>query len=138
VELEVELEDGADHEEEVDRLEEAGAEELGVMLLVVGGAGFEELDGGGGGGGGADEELAGADAFEPSVLNTTMLADLPLGTVTTQKLAPPTPSALSGLSTPFMSMVEGSILHGVPLHPPPGHSMLTPYVGLVVPSAQPV
>lgn len=139
LELGLELEDGADHEDDDVRLEEAGAEELEATLLELGGAGFDDVEEGAGA---ADdlggEELEGADALEPSVLNTTMLADLPLGTVTTQKLAPPTPSALTGLSTPFTSMVEGSILHGTPLHPPSGHSILTPYVGLTLLNAQSV
>jgi hypothetical protein len=69
-----------------------------VALLEVGGAGFEEVDDEGGAADDLDDdELEGADAFEPSVLNTTMLADWPLGTVTTQKSAPPSPSALTGL-----------------------------------------
>jgi len=124
LELELELEDGADHAEDDDRLEETGAEELDGVLLDVGGADFEVDEGDGAADDDLDEELG--DALEPSVWNTTMLADLPFGTVTTQKLAPPTPVVLTGLSTPLTSIVEGSILHGMPLHPPPGHSMLTP------------
>ena len=125
LELELELEDGADHAEDDDRLEEVRVEELDKVLLDVVGAGFEvDEDGDGAADDGLDEELG--DALEPSVWNTTILADLPFGTVTTQKLAPPTPVVLTGLSTPLTSIVEGSILHGMPLHPPPGHSMLTP------------
>lgn len=81
--------------------------------------------------GAAADDLTGevpdeGDAVEPSVLKTTMFAEPPLGTVTTQKLAPPTPVAATGLSTPFTSTLEGSIAHGRPLQPPPGHSIFTP------------
>jgi hypothetical protein len=75
--------------------------------------------------------LLAALATEPSVLKTTMLAVEPLGIVTTQKLAPPAPDAWLALVTPPMPSVDGLMEHGVPLHPPPSHSILTPNVGLV-------
>lgn len=65
----------------------------------------------------------------PSMLKTTMLACLPLGTVTTQKLASPTPVALTGLLTPPTPSVPGLMEQGKPLQPPPGHSILRPNVG---------
>lgn len=113
-----------------------------LLLEVDGGCEDEEMDVDEGGGDDVlafeDEGLAEEDASEPSVLNMTMLAVWPEGTVTTQKLAPPSPVVASGLSTSLMPMLEGSILHGVPLHPPPGHSMLSPNVGFVVPREEPV
>jgi hypothetical protein len=145
LELELELEDGADHDDdEIVRLEEkAGAGELERLLLldVVGAGLVVEVVGGGGGGAAEldlDGELEGEVALDPSVWKTTMLADLPLGTVTTQKLAPPTPSALTGLLTPLISIFDGSISQGVPLQPPPGHSIRTPYDGLTLPRGQSV
>jgi len=91
-----------------------------------------------GGGGATDDGASGAGPpSEPSTLKTTMLAVLPLGTVTTQKLAPPTPVALTGLFTPFVPSVEGWMAQGRPLHPPPGHSILMPKFGGVSLSEQP-
>jgi len=78
-----------------------------------------------GGGGAADE----TGPVDPSVLNTTILAVFPLGTVTTQKEAPPTPMALTGLSTPPIPLLAGLMPHGIPLQPPPGQSILMPYAG---------
>ena len=75
---------------------------------------------------------------EPSVLKTTMFADWPEGTVTTQNAAPPAPFAESGLSNPPIPSVAGLIAQGKPLHPPWGHSILTPNVGFVPASADPV
>jgi hypothetical protein len=109
------------------------------VVLVVGccvEVGVEEVVGAAEVVGFFDEE--GALPVEPSVLKTTMLALDPLGTVTTQKSAPPTPSVETGLFTPFIPSVEGSIEHGRPLQPPPGHSILTPKDGLVLDSPQPV
>jgi hypothetical protein len=116
--------------EDVD--EGGGVEEDGVGVGVgVGvGDGVDDSD--------LDPELEEPDPVEPSVLNTTMLAEPPLGTVTTQKLAPPTPSAETGLVTPLIPSVDGSIEHGRPLHPPPGHSILTPYDGLTFTQSQSV
>jgi len=74
----------------------------------------------------------------PSILKTTMLACLPLGTVTTQKLASPTPLALTGLLTPPTPSVPGLIEQGKPLQPPPGHSILRPNVGLLLLSEHPM
>ena len=61
---------------------------------------------------------------EPSVLKTTMLAVDPLGTVTTQKEAPPAPTSADGLSVSPMAL--SPIEHGSPLQPPSGHSTLSP------------
>jgi hypothetical protein len=116
-------------EEEGDEVD-AGAELVGAALVVglaeeVGGAGAEEDD---------DAGLP----LEPSVLKTTMLAEPPLGTVTTQKLALPTPMAESGLSRPLTPPLDGSMLHGRPLQPPAGHSMRRPKVGVVWASGAPI
>jgi hypothetical protein len=61
------------------------------------------------------EDLAVVD--EPPTSKTSMLATAPLGTVTTQKLAPPTPEAATELVTPPIPSVSGEIEHGSPLHP---------------------
>ena len=64
-----------------------------------------------------------------SLSNTTTLAFWPLGTVTTQKVAPPAPA----VSLPEHSLTEclaGSMAHGRPLHPSPSHSILTPHLGM--------
>lgn len=64
---------------------------------------------------------------------TTMFAFLPLGTVTTQKAAPPAPSALSAEVTSFKALTEGSILQGRPLQPAPSsHVISTPNVAGVL------
>lgn len=55
-------------------------------------------------------------ALSPA-LNITIFADLPEGTVTTQKPAPPAPSELSEEVTWFELSVEGSILQGRPMQP---------------------
>lgn len=67
-----------------------------------------------------------------------MLAVPPLGTVTTQKDAPPTPTAASGLLTTPMPSVLGLIEQGTPLQPPSGHSILMPKDGMVLERSQPV
>lgn len=64
---------------------------------------------------------------EPS--NAMIFAVLPLGTVTTQNAESPAPIAAILLST--LPEPEGSIWHGNPLQPPPGHSILTPKPGLL-------
>lgn len=69
---------------------------------------------------GVEEASAEDEADEPTG-NTTTLAELPLGMVTTQKLAPPAPEASSELVTPPIPSVEGSIEHGRPLQPEPAH-----------------
>ena len=112
--------------------------EIKVVDVVVGGGGFAVVfffgGGGGGGGGGADDGFFSG----PPALNTTMFAFFPLGTVTTQKSAPPTPVVLTGLSTPPTPSVAGLMEHGKPLQPPSGHSILRPNVGLFFFSAQPM
>jgi len=69
---------------------------------------------------------------ESPALKTTRFALLPVGTVTTQKPAPPAPSADSDDVTVFIALTDGSIEHGRPLHPPPSHSILIPQVGIVL------
>jgi hypothetical protein len=77
------------------------------------------------------------DFFPPSpeppselpALKTTTFAVAPLGTVTTQKLAPPAPEACWALVTPPTPSLDGSMEHGVPLHSPPEQTILTPKVG---------
>lgn len=83
------------------------------------------------------EELEDPESDDPSTLNVTMLAVLPDGTVTTQKSAPPAPVAESELDT-TPTPLEGSIEHGSPLQPPPGHSILMPKVGGLFESSHPV
>ena len=84
----------------------------------------------------APEELAGPGepelAAESPAGNTTMFAVKPLGTVTTQKLAPPAPEAWSALVTPPTPLTEGSMVHGRPLQPAPEHSILRPKLGGVL------
>ncbi len=113
---EVDVEEGVvlvleDEEEEEEEEEEVL---VGVGLLLGGVVGS-----------GALEETAGVP-WEPSVLKTTMLAVLPLGTVTTQKAALPTPLVATGLSRPPTPPLEGSMAQGRPLQPPSGHSILRP------------
>jgi len=89
---------------------------------------------------GADEEAGGGggtEPVEPSVLKTTMFAVCPLGTVTTQKSAPPAPVAARSLLTLKPSTVAGLSSQGKPLQPTPSaHSILTPKVGRVSLSAE--
>lgn len=75
---------------------------------------------------------------ELPALKTTMLAVWPLGTVTTQKLAPPAPEAWSELVTPPTPLTVGSMEHGVPLHPEPEQTTLIPNVGGVPERLHPV
>ena len=95
--------------------------ELEELLDVLAGAGAD------------DEEAAGGGCWtvpvEPSVLKMTMLAVSPLGTVTTQKSAPPAPVAARSLLTLKPSTVAGLISHGSPLQRPDAHSILMPNVG---------
>lgn len=74
-----------------------------------------------------------AFAFSPEPLppgpKTTRLALEPLGTVTTQKLAPPAPIVPLVLHS-LTLCTAGSMAHGNPLQPPPGHSILTPQFGI--------
>lgn len=103
------------------------AEELSCVLSG-------ELDDGGGGEDDGAEEGEDDDdepPVEPSVLKTTILALWPLGTVTTQNSAPPTPFVETGLFSPPMPSSAGLMEQGRPLQPPPSHSILTPYVGFV-------
>src|SRR5208282_3057060 len=59
---------------------------------------------------------------------TTMLADAPFGTVTTQKLAPPAPLVKLLLVTSFRPLTEGPIPQGMLSQP---HSIFTPHEGNV-------
>lgn len=69
----------------------------------------------------------------PPASNTTMFADWPLGTVTTQNAAPPAPSELSPEVTSFKALTEGSILQGRPLQPAPSSQVIsTPKVAGVL------
>lgn len=60
---------------------------------------------------------------------TTKLALVPLGTVTTQKAAPPTPM-VPAPSISFTLCFEGSIAQGSPLQCP-SHTISTPHVGIL-------
>ena len=97
-----------------------------------------------GGGAGADDfsfgsSFAFAGPSDPSMLKTTMLAVFPLGTVTTQKVAPPTPTVPTGLERPLTPpSVAGLMEQGRPLQPPSGHSIFTPKVGVLSRSGQSV
>ena len=82
----------------------------------------------------ADDDWAIAASVSPPApligpSKTTKLAVTPLGTVTTQKFAPPAPSVL----LPTISLIEfwdGSIAHGSPLQPGPLQTISTPQVGM--------
>lgn len=75
-----------------------------------------------------DDELD-ESPVEPSVLKTTMFAVDPLGTVTTQKSAPPAPEAAVALLTTPKPSELGSIAQGRPLQFP-SHSIFRPKEGL--------
>lgn len=85
--------------------------------------------------GGGDELLEGLallGELPPELLpsNTTKLALLPFGTVTTQKLAPPTP-IVPPLDISFTLCFAGSMAQGRPLQPPPSQTISTPHVGIL-------
>ena len=74
----------------------------------------------------------GSDSLSESLVppsKTTKLAFDPSGTVTTQKLAPPTPS-LPPPSTSLTWCLLGSIAHGRPLQSP-SQTISTPQVGIL-------
>lgn len=128
LELELELEedgfDGAELEDE----ELAGAELDDAELEVEDDGCAEDEEGG-------DELLGGLAPFcglPPALLpsNTTKLALLPFGTVTTQKLAPPTPT-VPPPDISFTLCFEGSMAQGRPLQPPPSQTISTPQVGIL-------
>lgn len=78
-----------------------------------------------------DDELEPPEPPEPlpPFSNTTTWAFSPLGTVTTQKLAPPAP----GFLPPIISLTlltSGSILQGRPLQLPPSQTTSTPKSGI--------
>ena len=108
---------------------------IGGAELDDGAAGFADEDAGAAGGEGGDDEpledSAVPDELAPELLpsKTTKLALLPLGTVTTQKLAPPTP-IVPPAEISLTLCVEGSMAHGRPLHPPPSQMISTPQVGI--------
>lgn len=62
---------------------------------------------------------------------TTTFAFPPLGTVTTQKLAPPAPDPVWPLLTPPTPSEVGSMEQGRPVQEPVTHSILIPNVGVV-------
>lgn len=109
---------------------------VGVGVGVGVGAGVDEGVLLGGGGGAEENDFGESDLmlfplsgpfFPPS--NTTKLALEPLGTVTTQKAAPPTPM----VAPPSISLTlcfEGSIAQGSPLQCP-SHTISTPHVGIL-------
>lgn len=114
-------------------LVEAGTE---LLLLGVGeGVGFG--DGEGFGAGALDSGAPDPSSDAPG-WKMTMLAVVPLGIVTTQKLAPPAPEAWSELVTPPTPSTDGSMEHGVPLQPGPEHTILIPKVGVVWAKDEPV
>lgn len=124
-----ELENVGDSEELVDSLDN----ELLLDAIEVG-----EDVGDGDSDGEEDDDDDDDDPFDPfepllssrpSTSNTTILAFASLGTVTTQKVAPPAP----GVSVPEHWLTEcflGSIAQGRPLQPSPSHSILTPHFGI--------
>jgi hypothetical protein len=67
----------------------------------------------------------------PSFSKTTMCAVEPLGTVTTQPVAPPAPTKGSPIIS-LTLLIAGSILQGRPLQPPPSHSISIPKSGLTL------
>ena len=67
--------------------------------------------------------------FPPDSSKISKFALTPLGTVTTQKAAPPAPSAWPPTIW-FTEFCLGSILHGRPLQPGPSQVISTPQVGI--------
>lgn len=119
VALELASEDEASEEDEagVDVLEDVLLDEVVVVLEL----GWEVE-------GGAVVEEASLPLPLPDFSKMTTLAFSPLGTVTTQKVAPPAPTE----ELPIISLTaftSGSILQGRPLQPPPSHSISTPKSG---------
>lgn len=121
-------EDWGDDEDRGDDEDAGNDEDEGCAYGDDGGAGEDE---------GPGDELLGGLALlgelAPGLLpsKTTKLALLPLGTVTTQKLAP---FGLIG-SAPVISFTpcfEGSMAHGRPLQPPPSQIISTPQVGILL------
>lgn len=94
---------------------------VGEEVLVVGGAELVV---------GTVVDSTGAELVEPppdpSRNDTTMLALEPLGTVTTQKAAPPAPDAALLLTMPLPSTLQG-----MPLQSLLGHSISRPKLGFV-------
>lgn len=127
-ELELELDDDGFGDGELDGEEVGAADDDGGVV------GDDE----GGGDGELLEAFALLDELPPELLpaplkppsNTTKLALLPLGTVTTQKLAPPAPSVLVPVIS-FTVCLDGSMAHGRPLQPPPSQTISTPQVGIL-------
>ena len=115
---------------------EGVGEGVGEGIGVGVGAGVDESVLLGGGGGGEVDDFGESDMlfcpspgpfFPPS--NTTKLALEPFGTVTTQKVAPPTPM----VAAPSISLTlcfEGSMAQGSPLQCP-SHTISTPHVGIL-------
>lgn len=64
----------------------------------------------------------------PDFSKTTTLDFSPLGTVTTQKVAPPAPTEVLPIIS-LTAFTAGSILHGRPLQPSPSHSISIPKSG---------
>ena len=79
------------------------------------------------------EDLALLGELPPELLpsKTTKLALPPFGTVTTQKLAPPTPM-VPPLDISLTLCFEGSMAQGRPLQPPPSQTISTPHVGILL------
>jgi hypothetical protein len=102
---------------------------VGVSVVLGGGAG-EYVDGAGAGAAALEESWVPDPASELPLSKTTTLAVPPEGIVTTQKAAPPAPSAWSALVTPPMPLTEGSMEHGVPLQPDPAHTIFRPKFGI--------
>ena len=114
----------------VDEVGKTGVE-LDVDELVGGGfdgLGAAATDDFGGRGSVAPDPSSESSSVPPS--KTTKFAFDPSGTVTTQKFAPPAPSAEFCPSTSFTLWTAGSIAHGRPLQCP-SHSILTPQVGIL-------
>ena len=109
VEKEVEEEEVDDEEEDVSGEEAGGGTGTGAGFVSEGVIGVDET------------------TLLPFVEKMTRWATCPAGTVTTQNWAPPAPTVPPvHLFTPI---VEGLHSQGVPLHPPPGHSMRMAYPG---------
>lgn len=100
---------------------------VGAAVELVGGA----ADGDGAAGGGLEASWVPDPTSELPLSKTTTLAVPPAGMVTTQKDAPPAPTAWSALVTPPMPFTEGSMEQGVPLQPDPAHSIFTPKFGFM-------
>lgn len=106
-----------DDEAEVDVLEDSMLDEV-VLVVELGLEGAAVVE----------WESSSPPLLPPDFSKTTTLAFSPLGTVTTQKVAPPAPTEVLPIIS-LTAFTAGSILHGRPLQPSPSHSISIPKSG---------